>query len=239
MLRHPEAGGRTGDPAGRQPRGGCQDAGMRLDHVSYAAGPEGLDVTSRRLADALGVGFVDGGVHPRFGTRNRILPLASGHYLEVVAVLDHPVADKVPFGQAVKARTDRGGGWLGWVVAVDDLTEIESRLGRTAVQGNRRRPDGFELLWKQIGVKGLINDPQLPFFVCWESDPSHHPAAGAADGVDLVRLEIAGDPYRVTEWLGEPEDHPLDDVEVDWVAPSGTPGVLAAHFSTLSGVVRI
>jgi Glyoxalase-like domain len=239
ILRHPEAGGRAGDPAGWQPRGGCQDAGMRLDHVSYAAGPEGLDVTSRRLADALGVGFVDGGVHPRFGTRNRILPLASGHYLEVVAVLDHPVADKVPFGQAVKARTDRGGGWLGWVVAVDDLTEIETRLGRTAVQGNRRRPDGFELLWKQIGVKGLINDPQLPFFVCWESDPSHHPAAGAADGVDLVRLEIAGDPHRVTEWLGEPEGHPLDDVEVDWVAPSGTPGVLAAHFSTLSGVVRI
>ena len=115
---------------------------MRLDHVSYAAGPEGLDGTSRRLADALGVELVDGGVHPRFGTRNRVLPLASGHYLEVVAVLDHPVADKVPFGQAVKARTDLGGGWLGWVVAVDDLSEVEARLGRSAVQGHRRRPDG-------------------------------------------------------------------------------------------------
>lgn len=212
---------------------------MRLDHVSYAAGPEGLDGTSRRLADALGVELVDGGVHPRFGTRNRVLPLASGHYLEVVAVLDHPVADKVPFGQAVKARTDLGGGWLGWVVAVDDLRDVEARLGRSAVQGNRRRPDGYELLWKQIGVKGLINDPQLPFFVCWESDPSQHPAAGGSDGVDLVRLEIAGDPQRVAEWLGEPEEHPLDDVEVDWVAPSGAPGVLAAHFRTPMGVVRL
>jgi Glyoxalase-like domain len=212
---------------------------MRLDHVSYAAGPDGLDATSRRLAAALGVELVDGGVHPRFGTRNRVLPLAGGHYLEVVAVLDHPVADKVPFGQAVKARTDRGGGWLGWVVAVDDLTAVEARLGRPAVQGNRRRPDGFELLWKQIGVKGLINDPQLPFFVCWESDPSHHPAAGGDDGVDLVRLEIAGDPHRVAEWLGQPEEHPLDDVDVDWVAPAGTPGVLAAHFRTPGGIVRI
>ncbi len=27
--------------------GCCQDADMRLDHVSYAAGPEGLDATSR------------------------------------------------------------------------------------------------------------------------------------------------------------------------------------------------
>lgn len=212
---------------------------MRLDHVSYAAGPDGLDATSRRVADALGCGLIHGGVHPRFGTRNHVLPLESGHYLEVVAVLDHPVADKVPFGQAVKARTERGGGWLGWVVAVDDLTEVETRLGRSAVQGNRRRPDGFELRWKQIGVNGLINDPQLPFFVCWESDSTQHPAAGVACGVDLVRLEIAGDPHRVAEWLGEPEDHPLDDVEVDWVAPTGLPGVLAAHFQTPSGVVRI
>ncbi|MBD0292310.1 MAG: VOC family protein [Jiangellaceae bacterium] len=212
---------------------------MRLDHVSYAAGPEGLDETSQRLADRLGVELIDGGVHPRFGTRNRVLPLASGHYLEVVGVLEHPVADKVPFGQAVKARTEAGGGWLGWVVAVDDLTEVEARLGRRAVQGNRKRPDGYELRWKQIGVHGLMNDPQLPFFVCWECDPRQHPAAGAGIGVDLIRLEIAGDPHRVAEWLGEPENHPLDDIDVDWVAPLGRPGVLAALFQTPFGLVRI
>ncbi|MGH9251027.1 MAG: VOC family protein [Acidimicrobiales bacterium] len=214
---------------------------MRLDHVSYAAGPEGLDATSQQLAAALGVELVDGGVHPRFGTRNRLLPLTDGHYLEVVAVLDHPVADKVPFGQAVRARSEAGGGWLGWVVAVDDLYPFEARLGRPAVQGNRKRPDGYELLWKQIGVMGLLADPQLPFFVCWESDAEEHPSAtvGGGNGVDLVRLEIAGSPHRVAEWLGEPEDHPLDDVEVVWVAPHGQPGVLAAHFRTQAGVVRI
>ncbi|MGH8774779.1 MAG: VOC family protein [Jiangellaceae bacterium] len=213
---------------------------MRLDHVSYAAGPEGLDATSHRLADALGVELVDGGVHPRFGTRNRVLPLTGGHYLEVVDVLDHPAADKVPFGQAVKARTEAGGGWLGWVVAVDDLGPVEARLGRTAVQGNRKRPDGYELLWMQIGVMGLMADPQLPFFVCWQSDPHEHPSwTGDGSGVDLVRLEIAGDPRRVTEWLGEPEDHPLDDVDVAWIDLDGQPGVLAAHFHTRRGVVRL
>ena len=211
---------------------------MRLDHVSYAAEPDGLDATAGRLAAELGVEFVDGGVHPRFGTRNRVLPIAGGHYLEVVEVLDHPAADKVPFGQAVKARTEAGGGWLGWVVAVDDLEPVERRLGRAAVPGNRTRPDGFELRWRQIGIKGLINDPQLPFFVCWESDPAEHPSR-PGNGVDLIRIEIAGEPRRVSEWLGEPEDHPLDDVDVAWTAPHGQPGIQAAHFSTASGIVRI
>jgi hypothetical protein len=211
---------------------------MRLDHVSYAAGPEGLDATARELAALLGVDLVDGGVHPRFGTRNRVLPVSDRHYLEVVDVLDHPAADKVPFGQAVKARSEAGGGWLGWVVAVDDLAPIEARLGRHAVNGNRRRPDGYELRWKQIGVTGLINDPQLPFFVRWETDPAEHPSQ-PGNGVVLTRLEIAGDPHRVAEWLGEPEEHPLDDVDVEWTAPHGQPGIQAVHFRTAIGVVRI
>ncbi len=211
---------------------------MRLDHVSYAAGPEGLDATARELATLLGVELVDGGVHPRFGTRNRLLPVSDRHYLEVVEVLDHPVADKVPFGQAVRSRSEAGGGWLGWVVAVDDLAPIEARLGRRAVNGNRRRPDGYELRWKQIGIKGLINDPQLPFFICWESDPTEHPSQ-PGNGVELVRIEIAGDPHRVAEWLGEPEAHPLDDVDVEWTAPHGQPGIQAVHFRTANGLVRI
>lgn len=211
---------------------------MRLDHVSFAAGPEGLDATARQLSAMLGVELVDGGVHPRFGTRNRVLPVSDRHYLEVVEVLDHPVADKVPFGQAVRARTEAGGGWLGWVVSVDDLHPVETRLGRRAVDGNRRRPDGYELRWKQIGVKGLINDPQLPFFVRWESDPAEHPSQ-PGNGVELVCLEIAGDPHRVAEWLGEPESHPLEDVDVEWIAPRGQPGIQAVHFRTATGLVRI
>jgi hypothetical protein len=211
---------------------------MRLDHVSYAAEPDGLDATATRLAARLGIEFVDGGIHPRFGTRNRVLPISDHHYLEVVDVLDHPAADKVPFGQAVKARTAAGGGWMGWVVAVDDLAPVERRLGRPAVPGNRKRPDGFELRWRQIGVNGLINDPQLPFFVSWESEPGEHPSQ-PGNGVELVKIEIAGDPLRVAEWLGEPADHPLDDVDVEWVAPHGQPGILAAHFRTANGLVRI
>jgi len=214
-------------------------AHMRLDHVSYAAGPDGLAGTAERIGELLGKSFADGGVHPRFGTRNMILPLSDHTYLEVVEVLDHPASDKAPFGQAVRARSALGGGWLGWVVAVDDLGDFERRLGREAVAGNRYRPDGVELTWQQIGVNGLISDPQLPFFIKWSIPDDLHPSAGADGDVSLACLEIAGDPQRVSEWLGESVEAPLEDVKVEWVAPHGTPGILAASFLTPQGLVRI
>lgn len=214
-------------------------AAMHLDHVSFAAGPDGLLSTTERLGSLLGEEFRDGGIHPRFGTRNMVLPLTNGQYFEVVEVLDHPASDKAPFGQAVRARSEAGGGWLGWVIAVDDLAPFERRLEREAVPGNRHRPDGFELRWRQLGVKGLQSDPQLPFFVQWESGPEHHPSTASSDRVTLARLEIAGDPGRVSQWLGAPSDHPLGDLDVEWVAPNGTPGIVAASFTTPDGVVRI
>jgi len=212
---------------------------MRLDHLSYAAGPDGLANTARRIGDLLGQEFTDGGIHPRFGTRNMVLPLSAGTYVEVVEVLDHPASDKAPFGQAVRARSELGGGWLGWVVSVDDIAKIEKRLGRDSVQGNRHRPDGVELRWRQIGVRGLQADPQLPFFIEWQTLEAQHPSAGATGKLHLDTLEIAGDPHRVEEWLGNSVDGPLEDVNVEWVAPHGTPGVVAAQFSTFDGLVRI
>ncbi len=213
-------------------------ARMRVDHLSFAAGPEGLDATAGRLGGLLGAEFVDGGIHPRFGTRNRTLPLTDHHYLEVVEVLDHPAADKAPFGQAVRARSELGGGWLGWVVATDDLTEVEHRLGREAVPGNRHLPDGQQLTWQQIGVKGLQSDPQLPYFIKWLNDDALHPSHGPT-AITLTELEIAGDPQRVDDWLGGNADRVLADVAVEWAAPNGTPGLIAATFATPSGKVRI
>ena len=129
-------------PRPRGPRGRGTMCAMRVDHVSYAAESDGLKATAERLAKQIGVDPVDGGVHPRFGTRNIIFPLRNQRYVEVVEVLDHPASYKAPFGQAVRARSEVGGGWLGWAVAVDDLSEAEQRLGREAVVGSRHRPDG-------------------------------------------------------------------------------------------------
>jgi hypothetical protein len=210
---------------------------MRLDHVVYACGPEGFAGTVEDLGWKLGTPITAGGVHPRFGTRNAILPLAGGVYLEIVGVLDHPSADSAPFGQAVKRKIEAGGGWMGWVVSVEDIRPVERRLGRESVQGSRRRPDGYELRWKQLGVKGLLNDPLLPFFIEWQVPESERPTAQAFGEHSLDRLKLAGDPAALAEWLGKPADHPLDSHQVDWV--EGERGIVSVEFSTPSGLIRI
>lgn len=213
---------------------------MRLDHVSYACEPDGLTATAERIGNALGIEPVRGGVHPRFGTRNMIFPLTNSHYVEVVEVLDHPASDKAPFGQAVRARSKAGGGWMGWCVAVDDLTPFEQRLGRSAVPGNRKFPDGQELTWQQIGIKGLIADPQVPYLLKWdEGTEALHPSLARPASVRLDALTIAGSSDRVAEWLGTPVETPLEDVAVQWVAPNGTPGILSVTFETDNGKVEL
>lgn len=211
---------------------------MRVDHVSYAAEHDGLHATAARLAKLIGVPPVDGGIHPRFGTRNVILKLADDRYVEVVECLDHPASDKAPFGQAVKARSEMGGGWLGWCVRVEDITPVEKRLGRNSVEGSRRRPDGVQLRWRQLGIKGLISDPQLPYYVQW-ADLAVHPSVGAETTVSIDALQIGGDPERVAEWLGLPAGRTSSVIDFEFVAPRGTPGLLAVTFGTPEGLVTV
>ena len=214
---------------------------MRLDHVSYVTSHDQLADTVQRLGSRLGSTFVDGGVHPRFGTRNFTLPLQNGHYIEVVCPLDHPASDSSPFGKAVSERAAEGGGWLTWVVSVDDVAQVEKRLGRPAVDGHRTKPDGHELRWKQIGVLGTIEDRQLPFFVEWLS--LDHPSTDGKAIAKIVKVEIAGDEKTIADYVGSPVQQALGStVEVQWVDPStndGENGIVAVHVNTPTGVIRL
>ena len=212
---------------------------MNIANLSFAAGPQGLAAAVASLEEQLGATFKDGGFHPRFGTRNNILPLTRCQYLEVVEVLEHPAAEKAPFGQAVRARTEMGGGWMAWVMEVDDLQQFEDRLQRESVHGSRQFPDGRRLEWEQVGVKGLLNDPQLPYFIKWLSDADVRPCALGEGSVELVKMEIAGSRRRVSEWLGFPLGDVFDGVEFEFAAPNGQPGIDAVWFNTPRGLVRI
>ncbi|HEY7859667.1 MAG TPA: VOC family protein [Candidatus Nanopelagicales bacterium] len=212
---------------------------MRLDHLSYAVSHSELADTVQRLGCQLGGTFVDGGRHPAFGTQNFILPLTGGTYLEVVAALDHPAAEKAPFGQAVRRQAERGGGWLTWVVSVEDIAPIEQRLGRESVPGQRIKPDGAVLTWKQIGITDVLRDGSLPYFTQWTSPSSQHPSNVAPAVVTLSACELCGDVDSIGDWLGGPLDVPLDSAQFRWVE-NEDPGLVAVEFLTAAGkIVRI
>jgi len=214
---------------------------MRLGHISYVTHRHQLADTVQRLGARLGNTFVDGGIHPRFGTLNCTLSSQGGPYLEIVCPLDHPSSDSTPFGEAVSQRAAEGGDWLTWVVAVDDVSKIEKRLGCAAVDGHRTKPDEKDLAWKQIGVLGTLENKQLPFFIEWLSI-DHRSTAGKAIA-KIVKVEISGDESRIEEWLGsELRAAIVSDVEVEWVvvaASEGESGIVAVHVMTPSDVVRL
>ena len=187
----------------------------------------------------MGVEFRDGGFHPSFGTRNNILPVADGRHIEVVEVLEHPAAEKAVFGQAVRARTELGGGWMAWVLVVDDMAPLEERLERKSVRGTRQFPDGRRLEWQQIGIKGLMADPQLPFFVKWTSPDELLPSALPAEDVEILELRLSGSRERVSEWIGEDLGPVFDGVALTFNSPNGHPGIEAVTFRCPKGIVTI
>jgi hypothetical protein len=108
-----------------------------------------------------------------------------------------------------------------------------------AAAGHRRRPDGIDLRWLQLGVDAVASDPQLPFFVQWQCPDDEHPSAGGSP-VRLARIEIAGDRGRVNTYLGLSAPQPLDGIELNWRPPgdAGT-GLVAAEFVAPTGRVVI
>ena len=194
--------------------------------------------TVQRLGSRLGSTFVDGGIHPRFGTRNFTAPLAGGQYIEVVCPLDHPATESTPWGKAVSKKAQEGGGWLTWVFSTEDIAPIESKFGRDAVDGHRTRPNGTDLKWKQIGVKEITDSRELPFFIQWLT--ADHPSQDGTAVSKIEKIVIADKDQLADSWFKQEILGALAEVTIDWVDPSandGDNGIVAVHLSTPNGSV--
>jgi hypothetical protein len=210
---------------------------MQLDHVSYATSHDTVIDVIQRIGSQLGASFIDGGIHPQFGTRNFILPLQNNQYIEVVCPLDHPAADKTPFGQLVTKKVEAGGGWLSWVVAVSDLTPLEAKLSRKAVEGHRKKPDGYDLYWKQIGVLDTLEEASNPFFIQWTSES--HPSTERESKVALTSIDIYGNPEPLGERYSLNGFFTDDGIDFNWINDGQETGIEAVTFSTQNGKIRI
>jgi len=213
---------------------------MRLDHVSYVASHDQISDVVNRIGSQIGTAFVDGGMHPKFGTRNFTAPLLNGQYIEVVCPMDHPATDSTPFGRAVKKKADEGGGWLSWVFNVEDISLIEDKFGRKAVEGNRKKPDGTELRWKQIGVKDIFLMSELPFFVQWQT--KNHPSEDGIAEARIKKLYISSENKLEKSFFKKEIQNSLKDTDVEWINPSQIEsfvGINSVDFETRNGLVSV
>ena len=213
---------------------------MRLDHISYVASHDQISDVVNRIGSQIGTAFIDGGIHPKFGTRNFTAPLLNGQYIEVVCPLDHPATDATPFGQAVKKKAEAGGGWLTWVFSSSDLAGVEEKFGRKAADGSRTRPDGSELKWKQIGVKEIIGSGELPFFIQWLTD--NHPSKDGNSVAKISKLVIADDEKLADSWFQDEIKSALTGVEIEWVKPEsneGDKGIVAVELTVNNSKIRL
>ena len=213
---------------------------MRLDHVSYVTAHDQLADTVQRLGSRLGTTFVDGGIHPRFGTRNFTAPLLDGKYIEVVCPLDHPATEQTPWGKAVSKKAQEGGGWLTWVFSTEDISPIEEKFGRKAVDGHRTRPDGTDLKWKQIGVKEITDSRELPFFIQWLTED--HPSKDGNATAKIEKIVIADTDRLSDSWFKTEILSALGDVSIEWTdseSNEGDNGIVGIEIISPNGLIRI
>ena len=206
---------------------------LRIDHVVYAV--RDLDAAAARFDETFGLDASPGGVHPRWGTANRIISLGGASYVELIAIVEPSVAANTVLGRAVTERTVAGDRWFALCLRDDAIEATAARLDLTLEPGSRTLPDGRVVAWRGAGIDDPRRSPDLPFFIEWMGEPNTHPGALADDhrsrAGDIAWVEIAGDGDRFAAWTGDPS------LPVRFV--DGEPGVVTVALTTPHGELVI
>jgi hypothetical protein len=213
---------------------------MRLDHVSYVASHDQISDVVNRIGSQIGTAFVDGGIHPKFGTRNFTAPLLNDQYIEVVCPLEHPATEQTAWGRAVSKKAKEGGGWFTWVFSTNNLIPIETKFGREATESYRTRPNGTELKWKQIGVSEITESRGFPFFIQWLT--MDHPAQDGTPMAEIQKIVISDHSQLSDSWFRDEIFKSIDKVVIEWADPlnhEGQIGIISIQISTPSGSVTL
>ena len=160
-----------------------------IDHIQI--GTSDLDRGIAELTRLTGVRPKIGGTHPGAGTRNALLSLGNGTYLELYAPNPaEPVRSKnVDQLRALKKLTP-----VGFAATVTDAEALRSSLRKAGLAlsppqpGTRTMPDGSTLHWQGLEI-AHFDDPLAPFFIQW-ADPALHPSRTSPGGCTLRSLTL-------------------------------------------------
>jgi hypothetical protein len=159
-----------------------------VDHLVYAT-PD-LELGIREVENLLGIRATAGGQHPDRGTRNAVIALGPGAYLEIVG----PDPDQPPptsprwFGIDNLERSMLVT-WAAKTGDVDRTCRVAIANGipiGEAKSASRRRSDGVLLSWRMTEPASDTHSGVFPFFIDWGASP--HPSQTSAQGAILIAL---------------------------------------------------
>ncbi len=153
-----------------------------LDHIAVACAD--LDVGAAWLSGKLGLPLLDGGRHAHFGTHNKLLGLADGLYLEVIAP-DPDANISVPRWFNLDHAPDVPA-WGNWIAQAADLNAMASLTGPPV---DMERGD---LRW-QLTVPDDGSLPMgggFPTLIKWGADTAHPATVLPDSGCRLIRWEV-------------------------------------------------
>jgi hypothetical protein len=207
--------------------------GLAPDHLVYVTSD--VDRTTNQLAERFGVRPAGGGSHVGRGTRNALLSLGDGVYLEVLG--PDPEQDvqqpgsRFPISPLLRT-------WAVKAPEIDATVVTVSKLGVDPgpIQSmSRTRPDGHLLEWRLTagGGGGLGTDGSvalLPFLIDWGQ--SEHPALSAPAGCTLAMLRAEHPDPGATRAQ-------LEALGVDLEVALGLDSALVAIIDTPNGQVEL
>ena len=161
-----------------------------LDHLVYAT-PD-LDASVEELAERCGTEPVAGGAHPGWGTRNALIGLGPGVYLEIIGpdpTQPDPERSR-PF--LIDDLTDAR--LVTWAYRHPDPESLRESLKDVARLGpvrrmSRSRPDGSTLRWRLSDPLALPAGGVIPFVIDWGTTP--HPSTDLPNDCKLLELVVS------------------------------------------------
>jgi len=160
-----------------------------LDHILWAA-PD-LCAGEKIIEDLTGVAPTRGGSHPGFGTRNSLIGLGSGLYLEVIS--PDPAQDLAGNRGGRIAALPRAG-IVTFAVASNDIGAFRAAAQREGltlqdpVRMHRALPDGRRLDWTVLSLEDSRFGEAIPFVIDW--GVSSHPTASLSPGCRLRSFTV-------------------------------------------------
>jgi catechol 2,3-dioxygenase-like lactoylglutathione lyase family enzyme len=240
-------------------------SGFRIDHVVIFVGD--LDEAVEDYS-ALGFKVTSGGTHAGGVTKNALIPLADGSYLELLAFTIPSIfqdvarlekTDMLPWVVRKRTALDRrfipraggGEGLADFALAAVSIGAVIQSAGRGGIEvdgpfpGERVRPDGTTLAWRMA----MPTDRELPFLIedmtprefrVPGGDAVEHPnGALGMRRLVVATTDVEGSSRRYSALLGDPTEEGSLTWQLEGVVLCLTSSEGAGEAADLAGRHRI